>query len=103
MSKRRITKRPQARHDLAESADYISHDSLDAARCFLHAAESAFQTLARKPEMGTRCDFRSPEASGVRMWSIHGFQNYIIFYRPLEDGIDVVRVIYVPGTSRGFS
>ena len=28
------------------------------------------------------------------MWSIRGFQNYIVFYRPLEDGVDVVRVIH---------
>ena len=93
MSKK-ITKRPQARRDLAESADYIARDSLDAALRFLDAAEAAFELLAAMPQMGTLCGFRSPEASGLRMWSIRGFQNYIVFYRPLEDGVDVVRVIH---------
>jgi len=93
MSKQ-ITKKPQARRDLAEAADYIARDSLDAARRFLDAAEAAFELLAAMPEMGTRCNFRSPTASGIRMWSIRGFQNYIVFYRPLDDGVDVVRVIH---------
>ena len=38
--------------------------------------------------------FCSAKASGLRMWSIRGFQNNIDFYRPLEDGVDVVRVIH---------
>lgn len=50
--------------------------------------------LAGMPEMGTRCHFRSPDTAGIRMWSIHGFENHLIFYRPLENGIDVVRVIH---------
>ena len=46
------------------------------------------------PELGTLCRFKSPEAAGVRVWSIKGFENYVIFYRPTGAGIDVVRVIH---------
>jgi toxin ParE1/3/4 len=88
-----ITKTPQARRDLLQLADYIARDSLDTAERFLDAAETAFYLLADMPEMGTRCEFSDPEAADVRMWSIRGFENHVVFYRPLQDGIDVVRVI----------
>lgn len=89
-----ITKTPQARRDLLELADYIARDSLDTAERFLDAAEAAFQLLASTPELGTLCEFRSPEAAGIRMWSIRGFENYVVFYRPIEDAVDIVRVIH---------
>ena len=44
--------------------------------------------------MGTVCRFGNPEAAGLRMWSIRGFENRVIFYRPTSDGIDVVRVLH---------
>ncbi len=89
-----ITKTPQARRDLLELADYIARDSLDTAERFLDAAEAAFHLLASMPEMGTLCEFRDPATAGVRIWSIRGFENYVVFYRPFKDGVDVVRVIH---------
>jgi len=50
--------------------------------------------LARMPEMGTLCRLRDPKVGDIRMWSIRGFKNYVIFYRSLKDGIDVVRIIH---------
>jgi toxin ParE1/3/4 len=91
---RKTTIRPQARRDLADAADYIARDNVDAARRFLEAAEAAFELLAAMPQMGTQCTFRSPAAAGLRTWSIRGFRNYVVFYRPFEDGVDVVRVIH---------
>jgi toxin ParE1/3/4 len=28
------------------------------------------------------------------MWRVRGFERYLIFYRPTDDGIDVVRVLH---------
>jgi toxin ParE1/3/4 len=46
------------------------------------------------PEIGGLCRFESDAAKQVRAWSVRGFENYLIFYRPLSNGIDVVRVIH---------
>ncbi len=89
-----ITKTPQARRDLLELADFIAQDSLNTAERFLQAAEAAFHLLAGMPEMGTLCRFQSPEAAGIRVWSIRGFEDYLVFYRPIEGGIDIVRVVH---------
>ena len=86
--------RPQARHDLVEIADFIAHGSLEAAERFLDATKAAFALLAEMPEMGTRCQFNNAEAIGIRLWSIRGFENHLVFYRPTNAGIEVVRVLH---------
>lgn len=89
-----ILKTPQAKIDLVSVAGHIAEDSLDAALRFLDAAELAFRRLADRPEMGTVCHFRSAQAARIREWSIKGFQNYLIFYRPIDEGIEVIRVLH---------
>ena len=90
----KITKTPQAREDLLELADYIAQHNLDAALRFLDAAEVAFELLAGMRELGMLCRFQSPQAAGLRVWPIRGFENYLVFYRPTDQGIDVIRVIH---------
>jgi toxin ParE1/3/4 len=31
---------------------------------------------------------------GIRLWRIRGFERYLIFYRPIPDGIEVIRVLH---------
>ena len=79
---RPVTKTPQAQRDLLELADFIAQDSLDVAERFLDAAEEAFHLLAGMPEMGALCRFQSSEAAGVRVWSIRGFENHLVWPVP---------------------
>ncbi len=90
----RILKRPQVIADLNELASYIAIDNLEAAESFLTAAEETFKLLATMPMMGSLCRFELPEAAGVRFWRIKGFPKHLIFYFPLADGVDIIRIIY---------
>ena len=90
----RVRKRPQATVDLTQYAEYISRDSLDSALRFLDAAEQTFPFIAKMPEMGALCKFQSVEAKPVRFWPVRGFEKYLIFYLPLPDGIEIVRVLH---------
>jgi toxin ParE1/3/4 len=89
-----IKRRPQARRDLVELADHIAKNSLPASDRFLEAAEKAFALLASMPEMGGLWETNNPTFAGLRVWSIRGFEKYLIFYRPIEDGIEVLRVLH---------
>ena len=31
---------------------------------------------------------------GLRRWRVRGFENFLIFYRPIDDGIEVLRVLH---------
>ncbi len=35
------------------------------------------------------------------MWPIRGFENYLVFYRPIEEGIEVTRVLHGARDIRG--
>jgi toxin ParE1/3/4 len=89
-----VVKRPRARRDIVEIAVFIAQDSLDSSDRFLDDIELTFEALARMPRVGALCRFRNPRFAGVRVWRVRGFENYLIFYRPRQDGIEVLRVIH---------
>ena len=91
---KRILKKPEVWRDLLSHVDFISRDNADAAERFLDAVEATFDFLAENPMLGGLCIFNHPAAHGLRRWSTRGFKRYIIFYRPLNDGIEVVRLLH---------
>jgi toxin ParE1/3/4 len=91
---RRVERLPRARIDLAEIFSYIANDNLPAAERFVEAAEDAFAKLADMPGMGPEWGSKKRSLRGVRFWPIKGFTNYLIFYRRLEDGVRILRVIH---------
>ncbi len=88
----RVVRHPRALEDISEQARYIADDNPAAAERFVEAAEQAFAMLADMPGMGTPRDYGRIE--GLRMWPVRGFQRHLIFYRPIEGGIEVVRVLH---------
>ena len=46
------------------------------------------------PLMGSAREYRNPEFTGVRMWRVKGFRRYLIFYYPIENGVEIVRLIH---------
>jgi toxin ParE1/3/4 len=86
--------RPRADRDLDEHAAFIARDNLDASRRFYDAAAQAFEQLAMMPEMGSPRIFRNPALADLRLWRIPGFERHLIFYRPIQDGIEVIRVLH---------
>ncbi|MBN2311863.1 MAG: type II toxin-antitoxin system RelE/ParE family toxin [Candidatus Hydrogenedentes bacterium] len=80
--------------DVLEQALCVGQDRPVAAEGFLDAVEHACAALADLPEMGAPRHFDSPALCGVHMWCIRGFEKHLIFYRPLDTGIDVIRVLH---------
>jgi toxin ParE1/3/4 len=89
-----VSRKPEVRRDLVELAEYISHDNLDAALRLLDAAERTFRFLAANREAGQLCHFSASESDGVRVWPIEGFRNYLVFYRPTDEGVEIWRVLH---------
>jgi toxin ParE1/3/4 len=90
----RIVIRPRADFDLEEQAEYIARDSVAAARRFYEAATKAFKTLANMPEMGGSWGSRNPTVADLRVWPVRGFEKYLIFYRIIPEGIEIVRILH---------
>ena len=90
----RIIKSDAARADLLSHFRYIGRHNLGAARRFLAASKSAMELLASMPRIGSIWESPYPSLSGIRVWPIRKFRNYLIFYRPITRGILVLRVLH---------
>jgi toxin ParE1/3/4 len=84
----RVLRRPLTAADIADIWDYIAEDSLDQADAWIDRLDETLQLLATQPKMGRARDELSP---GLRSMPVG---RYVIFYEPLHDGIDVVRVLH---------
>ena len=92
--RRKILVREAARSDLAEHAAIIAREDPVAAERFLQAAEQTFESLARMPHLGRRRGFSNPLLKGIRSWRIRGFPKILIFYKTVDAGIEVIRVLH---------
>ena len=79
---------PLARNDLNEIWEYIAQDNLDAAERLVERIEELCELLAQRPQLGRR---REELAPGLRSFPA---ESYFIFYQPIPDGIEVVRVLH---------
>jgi toxin ParE1/3/4 len=89
-----IIKRPQAERDLEECFVFIGADNLDAALRFLAAAEETFSQLVQFPRIGKSKRVKTRILPGIRQFPIKGFESYLVFYRPIIGGIEIIRVLY---------
>jgi toxin ParE1/3/4 len=90
----RLVERPKARQELEDIAVYIGAHLPSAARRFLDAAELAYAMLARIPEIGSRWHSETPRFRGLRFLPIPRYPNYVIFCRPLVDGLEILHILH---------
>ena len=85
MSRYRLSQ--QSRSDLDDIWLYIAADNVTAADHFADKLVGKFQTLAAQPGMGRT---RDELGESLRSFPVG---NYVIFYRPMRDGIEIARVL----------
>ena len=84
----RVLQRPQAEADLDDLWEHIAEANPDAADKVLDAIAERCTLLAQFPMLGTSRDELFPALRSLAVGS------YVIFYLPLDDGIDVIRVLH---------
>ncbi|MGJ4925981.1 type II toxin-antitoxin system RelE/ParE family toxin [Bradyrhizobium sp. HKCCYLS2038] len=80
--------RPQAREDALEIWQYIAADNETAANALLHRFDRAIRTLADNPLAGRE---RPELGRDIRSFPVG---NYILFYIPTTNAIEVVRILH---------
>jgi toxin ParE1/3/4 len=90
----RAVKTPIAAREFRRRAEYLYDISPATASRFLRAAEWTFQRLAEMPGLGGRCEFRNPEFADIRVFPIKRFPKYLVFYRPIPDGVLIIRILH---------
>lgn len=78
---------PLAIKDLEKIIDYFSSYNLSAGENFINEFEKKCKYLANFPNIGRSYDNIKPSLRGLNL------ANYIIFYRVINNGIEIIRVV----------
>ena len=84
----RILKTRQSREDYLAIEDYIAQDSPQNAEMIIRLFDEKLNMLAANNQVGRP---RPELAPNLRSWNVHRF---VLFYRPMEDGIILIRVLH---------
>jgi toxin ParE1/3/4 len=88
MANSRPRKSPQAEADVTAIWQFVAEDNIRAADALLDRIEAAFDMLAEMPRVGRAREDLAPK---LRSFPVG---NYLIFYVPVPEGIEVVRVMH---------
>ncbi len=86
--------RPKAQADMDDTAEYLSQENPESARRFLAAIEETIQQLLTIPGLGRVRKYLNPKLKDLRSWRIRGFEKWLVFYRPTDDRIEIVRILH---------
>lgn len=80
---------PRAQADIVEIWDYTAERwGIDQAELYLRRIQTSIEAAAAEPKLGTSCDHIR---TGYRKYPAG---SHVLFYRTLDDGIDVVRILH---------
>jgi len=79
----------EARRDIDEIAFRIAIDNSSVALRWVDLVAETCDRLATQPDMGAT--FRTNRWKSGRRFPVG---NYIIYYRPIDDGVEIVRVVH---------
>lgn len=90
-----VTQRPRARLDLLEQFVYFGEQaSVDVGERYFEAFDKTCAMLLHQPQAGMLYDAGVSRLARLRRFPVKGFENYLIFYIPRRDGIEIVRVLH---------
>jgi plasmid stabilization system protein ParE len=97
--------RARAYQELDEKCERIAQFNKFAANRFLQQVEKTFQFLLDFPVSGSLCEYEGVPAEGLRFISVQKYKSYIIVFRPIPTGIEIVHVFHgsqdIEGILRG--
>ncbi len=85
---------PGVENELDGIWEYIAKDNPDAATRVVRAAYESFRALAANPGLGHPRTFRRKALRNIRLWNVVGFRKYLIFYREVAGGIEVLHIFH---------
>jgi toxin ParE1/3/4 len=78
---------PSASRDLNAIADYFLTRNVDAGEKLFHEFTKKCQYISQFPNLGKSYSYLRPSLRGLPL------DGYIIFYRVVNDGVEIVRVV----------
>jgi toxin ParE1/3/4 len=89
-----VVRHPEAREDLDAIVDYIARHNPRAAVRFIDAVADTAAFIDRMPKIGEAYPVPSQRFAGVRRTSVKRFRKYVLYYREIEGGIEILRILH---------
>lgn len=83
-----------AEADIVELAGRITLDNVVAGIRLAESIRASGRLLHEAPGIGRVRRFQHPMLRGARSLAVRGFPNYLIFYKPIDAGIRIIRIIH---------
>jgi toxin ParE1/3/4 len=91
----RAVRRPAARRDFIKHFVYLAENAgLEVAHRFRFSVERSYQDLAKMPHVGVLRTSVATRHQGIRLFRVHGFENYWIAYQPHKVGVAIERLFH---------
>ena len=90
----RIRKHTRAKLDVLEIYAHLGNDSERVAERFLTNLDQAIHTLTETPMIGRKSDIAVSGYPAPRIWHVPGFEDFLIFYVPSDEELEIVRVLH---------
>ena len=90
----RIERSEASLRDLEELIDFLRGRNPEVAQRFAAATDTTFRFLAENRQVGQLCDFANHQLAGMRVCRIESFRNYVVYFRPTRDGVEIIRVLH---------
>ena len=85
----------EACQDIEGIFDYLDeHAGESVADRFYDAVIETVERLVRSPNLGERFPTQNPKLQGMRVWRVDGFPQHLIFYRPVDGRLEILRVFH---------
>jgi toxin ParE1/3/4 len=84
----------RARQDVVDIFHHIAPENLAAALRVYDAIEATFHLVASHPGAGPVCRLPDPALADLRFLPVREYRGYLVIYRALQDGAEIVRVIH---------
>jgi toxin ParE1/3/4 len=60
---------------------------------FYESAAETFRLLLVHPHLGRTTQLSNPFPIGTRMLPLKNFDQHVVFYRPVQRGVEIIRVV----------
>jgi toxin ParE1/3/4 len=85
---------PLAAIDIDDIVLYLTSSNPDIALCFFDDVRSTFADLARNPNIGVNYASSNSALQNLRRWPVKNFDKYLIFYKNVDDQVEIIRVLH---------
>ncbi len=89
-----IFKSPEAESEVAKILEHLKNEDPTLPELFMDDFESALEKIAAFPELGSLWESEEKRFAKVRYWQMKKFENHLVFYKPVREGILILHVLH---------